>query len=58
MVVLAGVEVLGSIQILHNHSLGMGVDGQGSVYDWAHKASLDQLFGRGLSEGGGTECVS
>ena len=42
--------------ILHNHSLGMG--GQGSVYDWAHKASLDQLFGRGLSEGGGTECVS
>ena len=29
MVVLAGVEVLGSVQILHNHSLGMGVDGQG-----------------------------
>ena len=29
MVVLAGVEVLGSFQISHNHSLGMGVDGQG-----------------------------
>ena len=25
MVVLAGVEVLGSVQILHNHSLGMGL---------------------------------
>ena len=38
MVVLAGWEVLGNVQILHNHSLGRGVDCQGCVfmYNWDH----------------------
>ena len=31
MLVLVGVEILGSVQILHNHLMGMGVDGQGGV---------------------------
>ena len=33
MVVLTGLEVLGSIQILHNHSLGMGLMGRGDGWE-------------------------
>ena len=33
MVVLAGLEVLGSIQILHNHSLGMGLMVRGDGWE-------------------------
>ena len=40
MLVLVGVEILGSVQILHNHLMDMGVDGQDGVYDRAHKARL------------------
>ena len=40
MVVLVGWEALGSVQILHNHPLGVGFDGQGCVYDWDHRPSL------------------
>ena len=33
MVVLTGLEVLGSIQILHNHSWGMGLMGGGDGWE-------------------------
>ena len=33
MVVLTGLEVLGSIQILHNYSLGRGLMGRGDGWE-------------------------
>ena len=33
--------VVWEVQILHKHPLGMGIDGQGCVYDLGQKPSLD-----------------
>ena len=56
MLVLVGWEILGSIQLLHNHLVGMGVDGLVRVVyiirhtsqDWSKYSKSGNI--RGVSE--------